>query len=55
MNWIDNNNRVDEGIIVGGCKINRLLFANDLELLASSSDKGLHHELDRFSTVCNQA
>jgi len=38
-------------VTVGSYRINRLLFADDLVLLASSV-KGLHHALDRFSTAC---
>jgi len=34
MNWIDSHSRVDEG--VRSCKINRLLFSDNLALLASS-------------------
>jgi len=33
MHWIDSNSRVNEGVAVGSCKINRLLFAYDLVLL----------------------
>ena len=35
MNWIDSHSRVDEGVTVGSCRINRLLFADELVLLAS--------------------
>ena len=34
MNWIESH-RVNEGVTVGSCRINRLLFADDLVLLAS--------------------
>ena len=34
-NWIDTHSRVDEGVTVGSCWINRLLFADGLVLLAS--------------------
>ena len=53
MNWIDNNSRVNESVIVESCRINRLLFANDLLLLVSS-EQGLQNALDRFSAACNQ-
>ena len=33
--WIDSNSRVDEGVTVGSCRINCLLFAHDLVLLTS--------------------
>jgi len=36
------------------CRINCLLFKDDLVLLATS-DQGLQHELDQFSGGCDQA
>ena len=36
LNWIDSRSRVEEGVTVGSCKINRLLFLDDLVFLASS-------------------
>ena len=42
--------RVDEGVTVGSCRINRLLSSGDLVLLASSQ-QGLQQELDRFSAA----
>jgi len=36
MNWIDSHSQVDEGVTVGSYRINHLLFADDLVLLASS-------------------
>jgi len=54
MHWIDSHSRVDEGVTVGSCRINRLLFAEDLVLLASSQ-QGLQHEPNRFSAACDQA
>jgi len=54
MNWIDSNSRVDEGVIVGSCKIHYLLFADDL-VLHASSEQGLLHTLHRFSAACDQA
>jgi len=30
MNWIDSHRRVDEGVTVGNCRMNRLLFADEL-------------------------
>jgi len=38
MNWIDSRSRVEEGVTVGSCKINRLLFVDDLVFLASSQE-----------------
>ena len=54
MKWIDSHSRVVEGVTVGSCKNNRLLFVNDLVLLASS-EQGLQHALDRFGAACHQA
>jgi len=34
MNWIDSHKRIDEGVTVGDCKMNRLLFAHELVLHA---------------------
>ena len=36
MNWMDKLSRIDECVTIGRCKISRLLFADDLVLLASS-------------------
>jgi len=43
--------RVDVGVIAGKRRINRLLSANDLVLLASI-EQGLLHALDLFSAAC---
>jgi len=53
MNWINSHSRF-EGVTVGSCRINRLLFADDLVLLVSS-EWGLRHELDRLPAACSQA
>jgi len=50
MNWLEGHSRV----IVRSCRINRLLFAYDLVLLAPS-EQGLQHALDRFSAACDHA
>ena len=50
MNWIDSHSRVDEGVTVGSCRINRLLFVDNFMLL-ESSQRRLQHPLDRFSAV----
>jgi len=44
----------DEGVAVGSCRINRLLFADDLVLLASSEQR-LQHALDRFAAAYDRA
>jgi len=54
MNWTDSRSRVDEGVTVGGCWSNGLLFADDLVLLASF-EQGLQHTLDGFSAACDQS
>jgi len=54
MNWIDSHSRVDESVTVGNCRINRLLFADDLILLASSQ-QSIQHALDRFCAACDRA
>ena len=40
--------------MIGRCKINRLLFADDLVLLASS-EFGLQHALNGFAAACDIA
>jgi len=54
MNWIDSHSRVEEGVTSVSCRMNRLLFADGLVLLASSQ-QGLQHALDRFSAACDRA
>jgi len=54
MNWIDSHSRVDNGVTVGSYRINRLLCADYLVLLASS-EQGLQHALGCVSDVGNQA
>jgi len=45
----------EEGVtFVRSCRINRLLFADDLVLLASFQ-QGLQHALDRISVACDRA
>jgi len=41
MNWIDSHSRVDEDVTGGSCRINRLLFADNLVLLTSSQQISL--------------
>ena len=54
MNWVDKLGRTDEGVTIGRCKFSRLLFANDLVLLASS-ESGLQHALNGFAATCDIA
>jgi len=34
MNWIASHRRVDEGVTIGNCRMNHLLFADELVLHA---------------------
>jgi len=54
MNCIDSHSRVEVGVTAGSCRINHLVFADDLVLLASSQ-QGLQHALDRFSAASDRA
>ena len=54
MNWIGKCSQADECATIGNCKINRLLFANDLVLL-SSTKSGLQRALNGFADACNTA
>ena len=54
MNWIDSHSWVEEGVTVGSYRINGLLFADDLVLLASSQQH-LQHALGQFSAAHNWA
>ena len=54
MNWINKCNQADECATIGNCKINRLLFADDLVLL-SSTESGLQRALNSFADACNTA
>jgi len=52
--WIDSHSRVGKSVNVGSCRINRLLLADDLVLLASSYQV-IQHMLERFAIARNQA
>ena len=54
MDWIDKSSRVDGAFALGECKIDRLLFADDLVLL-SNSQSGLQCLLESFAAVCNDS
>jgi len=54
VHWTDSYSRVDEGVTVGSCKINRLIFADDL-VLPASFQQGLHHTLHQFFAACDRA
>jgi len=50
---LHSHSQVNEGVTVGSCRINRLLFSDNVVLLASS-EQGLQHAFDRFSDVCDR-
>jgi len=53
---IDSYSRVDESVTVGSCKIDRIIFADDLVLLAVASfQQGLQHTLDQFFAASDRA
>ena len=54
MNWMDKFSRTDECVTVGRCKICRLLFADNLVLLAFS-ESGLQHALNGLAAACEIA
>ena len=54
MNWIDKHSHVNEGVMIGSCKVSRMLFADDLVLLASS-ECDLQRALNVFSDACDDA
>ena len=49
-----NSCQAAECATTGNCKINRLLFANDL-VLHSSTESGLQCALNSFADACNTA
>ena len=51
---MDKLSRSDECVTIGRCRISRLLFADDLVLLASS-ESGLQHALNGFAAACDIA
>ena len=54
MNWMDKLGRTDEWAAIGRSKISRLLFADNLVLLASF-ESGLQHASNGFATACGIA
>ena len=51
---MDKLSRTDERVTIGRCKISRLLFADNLVLLASS-ESGLQLALNGFAAACDIA
>ena len=56
VNWTDSNRRFEKGVTVGNCRMDCLLFADDLVAysMRGSSQQGLQHAFDRFSAACDQ-
>ena len=54
MNWMDKLSRTNECVTIGRCKITKLLFSDDLVLLASS-ESGLQSALNVFAAACDIA
>ena len=54
MNWIDKCSQADKCATIGNCKINLLLFADDLVVL-SSTESGLQRALNSCADECNTA
>jgi len=50
MNWIDKRSQTNKCAMIGNCKINRLLFADDLVLL-SSTESGLQRALNDLAAM----
>jgi len=48
MNWIDCHRNIDEGVTVGNCRMNRLLFADELTLNAWIFGTKSSAHIDRF-------
>ena len=51
---LDGQSRTDECVTIRRCKIGRLLFEDDLVLLAST-EFGLQHALNGFAAACDIA
>ena len=51
---IESHRRVGQGVTVGNCRTNRLLFADELYCMRGSSQQGLQHVFHRFSDACGQ-
>ena len=51
---MDKLSQTDECVTIGRCKISRLLFADDLVLLAFA-ESGLQHALNGFADACDIA
>jgi len=56
MNWTDGHRRVDKGVTVGKCRMDCLLFADELVAycMRGSSQQRLELAFDWFSAACDQ-
>ena len=54
MNWMGELSRTDKCATIGRCKSSRLIFTDNLALLASSKF-GLQHSLNSFAVACDIA
>jgi len=56
MNLIDSHRRVDEGVTVGNCRMNRLLCSlrTNWHYMRGSFQQGLQHAFDLFYSACDQ-
>jgi len=56
MNWIDSHRRVDKGVIVGNCRMDCLLLADELAAycMRRYSQQGFQLAFDRFPAACDQ-
>jgi len=51
MNWINRHSRADGSCTVGSCRINRLLFADDMVLLEPLNKASIN---THFADACDQ-
>jgi len=51
MNWIDKRSQTNECAMIGNCKINRLLFAENLVLLSSTESGRFQRALNDIAAV----
>ena len=52
VNWMNKLGQTDERVTIGKCKISRLLFTENLILLASA-ESGHYHELNGLAPTCD--
>jgi len=54
MNCVDTHRRVDKGVTVGNCRINRLFLRTNWYCMCGSFQQGLQHIFDRFYAAYDQ-